>query len=168
LRFRRSPVRCVELRQCYIRRSIERAVDTVTDQARSCIGGRAIDLKYTSAIRNALRLQVFDERLCYGVTDAFIVERDIEVSGRVRDGPVVGNDPYALGMGNLNQSGRCSGIYRINPRQRLLRVEFAVDPRRCRPGDNLVRIRLASPATQDAADGVVLEKLEVHVQYAEP
>jgi len=61
-----------------------------------------------------------------------------------------------------------SGIYRINPRQRLLRLDFAVDPRRCRLGENLVRIRLASPAKQDAADETVLEKLEVHVQYTEP
>ena len=61
-----------------------------------------------------------------------------------------------------------SGIYRINPRQRLLRLDFAVDPRRCRLGENFVRIRLASPAKQDAADEAVLEKLEIHVQYAEP
>lgn len=61
-----------------------------------------------------------------------------------------------------------SGIYRINPGQRLLRLDFTVDPQQCRLGENLVRLRLARPAKQDAADEVVLEKLELHVQYAEP
>jgi hypothetical protein len=61
-----------------------------------------------------------------------------------------------------------SGIYRINPRQRLLRLDFAVEPHRCRVGENLVRIRLPIPAREDAADEPVLEKLEVHVQYGEP
>lgn len=60
-----------------------------------------------------------------------------------------------------------SGIYRINPRQRLLRLDFAVDPHRCRVGENVVGLRLGTPAGQDSAGEAVLEKLEVHVHYAE-
>jgi hypothetical protein len=53
--------------------------------------------------------------------------------------------------------------HKIDPDQRLLRVEFALDPRRCRPGINTVEIRLSNPRA-DAR--VQIEKLEVHLNYA--
>ena len=56
-----------------------------------------------------------------------------------------------------------SGRYRVNPSQKLLRLDFEVDPRACRAGENRVDIRLVNPATTSRA--VVLEKLEVHVDY---
>ena len=56
-----------------------------------------------------------------------------------------------------------SGQYKVNPRQRLLRLDFAVDPRACREGENSVRIRLSGPPKESAASQVALEKLEVHL-----
>jgi len=61
-----------------------------------------------------------------------------------------------------------SGIYKVNPSQRLLRLDFTVDPRVCRPGENLVQLRLASQPKQPAASTIALQKLELHVQYTEP
>ena len=58
-----------------------------------------------------------------------------------------------------------SGAYRVNPRQRLLRLDFEVDPRQCRIGENLVNIRLPASSKKDGADEIALEKLEVHVRY---
>ncbi|NQT17511.1 MAG: family 10 glycosylhydrolase, partial [Planctomycetes bacterium] len=59
-----------------------------------------------------------------------------------------------------------SGDYRVNPRQRLLRLDFTVDPRRCRLGENVASIRLSGPAAEGGSDAaVVLEKLELHVRY---
>lgn len=57
------------------------------------------------------------------------------------------------------------GAYRVDPAQKLLRVEFAVDPQACRVGENLASIRLFEPAQQNAAPLPQLEKLELHVQY---
>ncbi|NUQ65604.1 MAG: family 10 glycosylhydrolase [Pirellulales bacterium] len=57
-----------------------------------------------------------------------------------------------------------TGQYTVNPSQRLLRLDFAVAPRACRQGENLVQLRLAGRDKQ-AAGQAALEKLEVHVQY---
>jgi hypothetical protein len=56
-----------------------------------------------------------------------------------------------------------SGNYKVNPRQKLLRLDFAVDPRHCRVGENPVELRLIEAAKR--AGNVVLEKLELHVEY---
>jgi uncharacterized lipoprotein YddW (UPF0748 family) len=56
-----------------------------------------------------------------------------------------------------------NGDYRVNPRQRLLRVDFAVDPRICVIGKNAVGLRLQTSQPGTAQ----LEKLELHVRYAE-
>ena len=56
-----------------------------------------------------------------------------------------------------------SGKYNVDPRQRLLRLDFAVDPRHCRVGENQVDVGLAKGAKP--ARDVVLEKLELHVEY---
>lgn len=61
-----------------------------------------------------------------------------------------------------------TGDYRVNPRQRLLRLDFAIDPGLCRLGDNLAGIRISGTSAEGSADEVVLEKLEVHVRYAQP
>jgi hypothetical protein len=47
-------------------------------------------------------------------------------------------------------------------------VHFAVDPRACRQGENLVQLRLATRPNESGAGPVAVEKLELHVQYAEP
>lgn len=53
--------------------------------------------------------------------------------------------------------------HKVNPNQKLLRLDFAVDPQTCNAGLNPIEIRLVrqAPETND----VVLEKLEVHVNY---
>ena len=57
-----------------------------------------------------------------------------------------------------------SGNYKVNPRQKLLRLDFAVDPRRCRAGENRVDVNLVTGRNNDHR--VVLEKLEVLVDNA--
>jgi len=59
-----------------------------------------------------------------------------------------------------------TGDYRVNPRQRLLRLDFAVAPGQCKLGENIATIRLAGLAPGPADAQVALEKLEVHVRYA--
>ena len=52
---------------------------------------------------------------------------------------------------------------RVDPDQRLLRIEYGLDPKDCRAGLNTAELALA-PA--GAGDGVKLEKVEVHVKYS--
>jgi hypothetical protein len=58
-----------------------------------------------------------------------------------------------------------TGQYKVNPRQRLLRLDFSIDPRVCRQGQNLVHLRLTGQSSQSSGNGIALEKLEVQVQY---
>ena len=58
-----------------------------------------------------------------------------------------------------------NGIFRVNPAQRLLRLDFKVEPHQCRVGENVVGVRLANRGGENAAKAVVLEKLEVLLQY---
>ncbi len=58
-----------------------------------------------------------------------------------------------------------TGQYKVDPRQRLLRLDFSVDPRACRQGENLVHLRLTGQPSQPAGSGIALEKLEAQVQY---
>ncbi len=59
-------------------------------------------------------------------------------------------------------SGRASRL-RVDPDQRLLRIEYGLDPKVCRVGLNTAELALA---TAGASDGVKLEKVEVHVKYS--
>ncbi len=56
-----------------------------------------------------------------------------------------------------------SGNYKVNPAQKLLRLDFAIAPQTCRVGENRVDVRFSNQPTD--ARNVVLEKLEVHVGY---
>ncbi len=58
-----------------------------------------------------------------------------------------------------------SGHYQVDPLQKLLRLDFAVDPHGCQMGVNRVQIRLESPPRTPQPPVVVLEKLEAHVAY---
>jgi hypothetical protein len=58
-----------------------------------------------------------------------------------------------------------TGRYKVNPRQRLLRLDFAVEPGACRQGENRVRLHRDEQPKNSAARRVAVEKLEVHVQY---
>ena len=72
-------------------------------------------------------------------------------------------DPQILSPRPQRASGG-SGQYRVNPAQELLRLDFAVAPELCRIGENRVELRLMEPA--EPGGKVVLEKLELHVEYA--
>ncbi|MCP4783282.1 MAG: family 10 glycosylhydrolase [Fuerstiella sp.] len=58
------------------------------------------------------------------------------------------------------------GAYRVNSSQKLLRVEFAVEPQACRVGGNHASIQLREPTHHSTARPPQLEKLELHVQYS--
>lgn len=60
-----------------------------------------------------------------------------------------------------------TGDYRVNPRQRLLRLDFSIAPSQCRLGENTATIRLVGPAPGSTDPNVALEKLEVHVRYSQ-
>jgi hypothetical protein len=61
-----------------------------------------------------------------------------------------------------------SGHYRVNPSQRLLRIELPIDPRLCKVGENRVEVRLAGDSGGPPPDRIALEKLEVHLHYRPP
>jgi hypothetical protein len=60
-----------------------------------------------------------------------------------------------------------SGQYKVNPRQQLLRLDFTIDPRVCQQGVNRVRIRPRCPPADTKAGQVIVEKLEIHLQFIE-
>ena len=92
---------------------------------------------------------------------------DVSLSGM--SVPLVDRDPEwkdpQIFSPNPQPASGGSGVYQVNPRQRLLRLDFKVDPRRCRIGENAVNIGLPDSSKEGAADEIVLEKLEVRVQY---
>lgn len=59
-----------------------------------------------------------------------------------------------------------SGIFEVDPEQKLLRLEWKVDPRLCRQGENHAEIRISQRAPYRPGAEIVLEKLEVHLRYA--
>jgi hypothetical protein len=52
---------------------------------------------------------------------------------------------------------------RVDPDQKLLRIEYDLDPRGCRVGFNTTELALSSGG---AGDGIKLEKVEVHLAYS--
>ena len=59
-----------------------------------------------------------------------------------------------------------TGIFEIDPEQKLLRLEFDVDPRLCKVGENRAEIRIVRRAPYRPRAEIVLEKLELHLRYA--
>ncbi len=59
------------------------------------------------------------------------------------------------------------GDYRVNPRQKLLRLDFAIDPRDCEVGENAVGLRVRDRDEGSPPAAVQTEKLELHVRYEE-
>jgi hypothetical protein len=57
------------------------------------------------------------------------------------------------------------GDYTVNPDQKLLRLDFIVPPRLCRPGENQINIRIADRVPYDYGAAIMLEKVEVHLDY---
>jgi hypothetical protein len=58
-----------------------------------------------------------------------------------------------------------AGDYKIDPRQRLLRLDFTINPKQCRIGENRVAVRLAGQPGEPRNSEPAIEKLEVHVRY---
>ncbi len=56
--------------------------------------------------------------------------------------------------------------WRINPLQKLLRLDYEVAAASCKLGLNQVTLRLAPRDSQVAADSVKVEKVEVHARYS--
>jgi hypothetical protein len=54
--------------------------------------------------------------------------------------------------------------WQIDPAQKLLRLDFLVPPRLCHLGENEISLRIVDRVPYMVAD-IVLEKLEVHVEY---
>jgi hypothetical protein len=71
-------------------------------------------------------------------------------------------DPQIFSPGPQPASGG-SGQYAVNPRQRLLRVDYAVPHEAWRSGRNQVTIRVAARGTYPVASAIQLEKLEAHL-----
>ena len=63
-----------------------------------------------------------------------------------------------------NSGGRVR--WPVNPDQELLRLDFTVPPQLCFLGENHISIRLVEHQTA-GADEIALEKVEIHVDYAE-
>ncbi len=78
------------------------------------------------------------------------------------------SDPQIFAPRPTPASGGRHSRYRPNPRQKLLRLDYAVDPKSCLIGKNRVEIRRSAGPADDSSRLVSLEKLEVHVDYIEP
>jgi len=55
---------------------------------------------------------------------------------------------------------------KVNPKQRLLRLDYDIDPASCKVGENLIAVRVKSRAGGNESAQVKLEKAEIHVHYA--
>ncbi len=81
-------------------------MDALLDQARGRVGRRTVDLQEATAGGvDLVCLQMRDQRIRDGLADAFIVEGDVEIGRRGRDGPVIGDDLDALALCQLDQRG---------------------------------------------------------------
>ena len=56
--------------------------------------------------------------------------------------------------------------YQIDPAQKLLRVDYIVDPKQYISGLNQVEVNIVKRAPYLPGADIVLEKLEVHVHYS--
>ena len=60
------------------------------------------------------------------------------------------------------------GDYTVNPDQKLLRLDFIVPPRLCHLGENQINIRIAERVPYEYGATIILEKVEVHLDYLSP
>jgi hypothetical protein len=74
-------------------------------------------------------------------------------------------DPQIFSPKPEPASGGQFSRYRIDPRQRLLRLRYAIDPACCLVGKNQIEIRSVGRSETVDAGRAVLEKLEVAVRY---
>jgi hypothetical protein len=57
------------------------------------------------------------------------------------------------------------GDYSTNPKQRLLRLDYAVDAALCKLGENQIEVRIRKRAPYRPGEDIDLEKLELYVDY---
>lgn len=74
-------------------------------------------------------------------------------------------DPQIFSPKPEPDSGGPFSRYRVDPAQKLLRLEYRIDPKCCLVGKNQVEIRRLPPAAGTPAGRIDLEKLEVSVRY---
>jgi hypothetical protein len=110
--------------------------------------------------------QVFLRAVLFGADDAEEVE--VRLNGHVL--PLTLRDPAwkdpQIFSPNPQPASGGTGIYKVNPRQRLLRLEFSVAAEFCRLGENQVDIRILERPQGTPEAKPALEKLEMHVRYA--
>lgn len=58
-----------------------------------------------------------------------------------------------------------TGIFEVDPNQKLLKLEFEIEPGVCRVGKNQIEIRIAKREPYRPQSEILLEKLEVHLKY---
>ncbi len=56
--------------------------------------------------------------------------------------------------------------YKVDPKQRLLRLDYAIDPALCKVGENLAELRVNTRATRNGSPRMKIEKVELHVNYS--
>ena len=59
-----------------------------------------------------------------------------------------------------------SSHYPIDPNQRLLRLDYVVDPGQCRRGLNKVEVRMTKREPYQPGSDIKLEKVEMHARYS--
>ena len=74
-------------------------------------------------------------------------------------------DPHIFSPEPQPASGG-SSHYPIDPNQRLLRLDFAVDPGQCRWGLNKVEVRVTKRGPYQPGSDIKLEKIEMHARYS--
>ena len=57
------------------------------------------------------------------------------------------------------------GDYSTNPKQKLLRLDYSVDPTLCKLGENQIEVRIRKRTPYRPGEDIDLEKLELHVEY---
>lgn len=74
-------------------------------------------------------------------------------------------DPQIHSRKDTPASGGRFARYRVNPKQKILRIEYQVDPQICLVGKNQIEIRRSTDSNSTTPDEVQLEKLEVELTY---
>ena len=74
-------------------------------------------------------------------------------------------DPQIFSPKATPASGGRFDRYRVNPKQKLLRIECQIDPQTCRVGKNQIEIRRSGASDSNPPAKAQLEKLEVELKY---
>ena len=132
--------------------------------------GSALDL--TIRIADAVRAEsrkiqsVVLAALVFGEPD--IESLDVRCNGTkltLKSSDLEWKDPQIFSPKEEPASGGRFARYQVNPKQKLLRIDYEIDPQICQVGRNRIEIRRTSDSTSEAPDKVELEKLEIELNY---